>query len=55
MEEELMADPLRDRVVSEAACPRLPNKPLSMDRVFPIDPRTGDRAYSPETDLIMNF
>ena len=55
LEEELLPNPLDDRVVSEDKCPRLPSKPLSLDRVFPLDPSTGVRAYSPDTELIMNF
>ena len=50
-----MPDPLNDRVVPESLCPRLPNKPLSVARVFPVDESTGEQAYAPDTELIKNF
>ena len=48
-----MPDPYNDRMVSIIPLP--PNKRLAYDRVFPRDPITNERAYSPNTELIKNY
>ena len=51
-EDEVMKDPFNDRVVNSV--PRLPIKPLMIERVFPLDGK-GNPQYAPETELIKNF
>lgn len=54
LEEELLPDPCNDRTLTSVECPRRPNKPLSMERVFPSD-SSGNATYAPDTELIKNY
>ena len=54
LESELVPDTLGDRVIPTSKVPRRPNKPLSLDRIYPKN-SLGEKPAVPDTDLVKNY
>ena len=54
LDTEVLLNPLNDRCVSESEIPLMPNKRLSLDRLYPLK-ANGQRKKRPDPELIKNY